>query len=328
MLYVITKSKQDAIKRFWGPVLRGSGVGHQFVASVGHLPELDAEKDVVLLTGKSALELLEEQKLARKKSTLGSNRGKVFMVEYPTGTARTLASYDASLVWTDYGRLIDIQWDLRLAMRLHETGTLAPQTGHYRWVTDFSDLIAWIKKRLDSSPKAVTLTCDLETVGLNAFDPEKFIVSISFTYKPGQADAIRFKGLHDQPCNQLHSQIEWLLTHPRIKVRGANFKYDLRWIRHKWGIRCTNFSMDTTLVGSLLDENSSNSLTAHANQRTNMGGYDAEFNEKYDKGRMDLIPDDDLLEYAGGDTDACYQVADSMTSTPTRWAEAHPTKLE
>jgi DNA polymerase I-like protein with 3'-5' exonuclease and polymerase domains len=33
------------------------------------------------------------------------------------------------------------------------------------------------------------------------------------------------------------------------------------------------------------------------------------FNAKYDKGRMDLVPKDDFLLYAGGDTDACYRVA-------------------
>ncbi|APD18872.1 polymerase [Vibrio phage J14] len=42
----------------------------------------------------------------------------------------------------------------------------------------------------------------------------------------------------------------------------------------KWGIGCTNFKFDTTLVGSMLNENRSNSLNTHAKLVTNLGGYD------------------------------------------------------
>ena len=46
---------------------------------------------------------------------------------------------------------------------------------------------------------------------------------------------------------------------------------------------------------------------------TAMGGYDDPFNDRYDKGRMEKIPaKDDLLTYAGGDTDAAHQVADVL----------------
>jgi DNA polymerase I-like protein with 3'-5' exonuclease and polymerase domains len=96
-----------------------------------------------------------------------------------------------------------------------------------------------------------------------------------------------------------------------VKITGANWKFDAVWILHHWGILCTNQKFDTGMVGGLLDENRSNSLNLHAKVYTQMGGYDDDFNHKYDKSRMDLVIEDDpegFLTYAGGDTDACLRV--------------------
>jgi DNA polymerase I-like protein with 3'-5' exonuclease and polymerase domains len=45
---------------------------------------------------------------------------------------------------------------------------------------------------------------------------------------------------------------------------------------------------------------------------TDFGGYDDDFNRKYDKGKMEQIPTEDLRVYAGGDTDACYQAGEVL----------------
>jgi DNA polymerase I-like protein with 3'-5' exonuclease and polymerase domains len=78
-------------------------------------------------------------------------------------------------------------------------------------------------------------------------------------------------------------QLKYILTCPQVKTVGANLKYDWIWLKKHWGIEITNQSFDTTLVGSLLDENRSNSLNNHAKIYTSMGGYDDSFNKKYDK---------------------------------------------
>jgi hypothetical protein len=91
------------------------------------------------------------------------------------------------------------------------------------------------------------------------------------------------------PSTNLFDQITWLLTSPKVKLRGANLKFDLIWIAVKWGIECTNFKFDTLLVGTILDENRSNSLNLHAKVYTTIGGYDDSFNKTQDKGKMDKI---------------------------------------
>jgi DNA polymerase I-like protein with 3'-5' exonuclease and polymerase domains len=185
----------------------------------------------------------------------------------------------------------------------------------YQWVEDYESVVNGLKERIASGERP-RVAVDLETVGLYSWVDNTFIVSVSITTKPGEARLIYFKGEDDQPQpgSALWEQLHWLLTENRLRLCGANFKFDAVWMRVKWGITCTNLVLDTLLVGSLVDENRSNSLNNHAKLYTRMGGYDDAFNKKHDKSKMQLVPKDDLLEYAGGDTDATYRVADALAA--------------
>jgi DNA polymerase I-like protein with 3'-5' exonuclease and polymerase domains len=50
-----------------------------------------------------------------------------------------------------------------------------------------------------------------------------------------------------------------------------------------------------------------------------LGGYDDPLNAKYDKSRMDLVPKDEMLPYAGGDADAVLRVSDEMLIELKQW---------
>ena len=51
------------------------------------------------------------------------------------------------------------------------------------------------------------------------------------------------------PTQPLFDQIKWLLTSPKVRLRMANGKYDMIWVKEKWDIDCTNFTFDNLLVG-------------------------------------------------------------------------------
>ena len=177
-------------------------------------------------------------------------------------------------------------------------------------------MIEKIEARHAKTGKAVDVTMDTETMGFYPYYPDRDIVSISFTIEKGRSQML-YTGRQKapkplDPSIPLFDQIQWLLTSPKVKLRMANGKFDLLWIAEKWGIECTNFKFDTALVGNLLDENRSNSLNLHAKLFTDLGGYDEDFNARFDKGRMETIKPEDLRVYAGGDTDACHQVADLL----------------
>jgi DNA polymerase I-like protein with 3'-5' exonuclease and polymerase domains len=324
MLEIWGKGTSQAFKNVLGPVFATHGTQNKLIKDIPEAASLEEGEEpsrIVLATGTACLDVFKQAGVVPKNRTISSLRGTPFQY----GDASVLLTFGPDLIDNDYSKKSDIQWDAALACRLHDTGSLEPTVGTYRYVSDFSDAVEYVKRRYSETGEAVPLSVDLETLGLNPFNPEAWIISISITYHEGQADVIRFEGLGSQPVNTVYKdgivtelqvrhpdllyQISWLLNSEQVRVRGANFKFDCVWMRHKWGIGSDSHSFDTTMVGSLLDENRSNSLNMHAKMHTGMGGYDDSFNKNHDKSRMDLVPPEDLLGYAGGDTDACYRVA-------------------
>lgn len=267
---------------------------------------------VVLVCGKRPLDSLQKAGVFPKNRTLSGLRER----PVPHNGGHYLVTFDPASVSIEPTHNELIEWDLRLAHRLLTTGSLEPVHGKSRYVGSFADLIAWVKADYQKTGKPVDVSCDLETMGFYPWYQDKDIVSISFTGPRGTADVLYLgpEQPHPVPLGSvdLHDQITWLLTSPMVKLRMANGKYDLVWIAEKWGIECTNFKFDTMLVGSLVDENRSNSLNLHAKLFTPYGGYDSHFNATEDKSAMEKIHPDKLLPYAGGDTIACQAVADVL----------------
>jgi DNA polymerase I-like protein with 3'-5' exonuclease and polymerase domains len=183
-------------------------------------------------------------------------------------------------------------------------------------VNSFAQIIARVEEKFKKTNRAVDVSMDTETMGLHPWYGDRDLVSISFTVDAGQSHLLYLREANQpialDPSVPLLAQVTWLLTSPKVRLRMANGKFDLIWIAEKWGLQCTNFKFDTMLVGTLLNDNRSNSLNLHAKIYTPLGGYDDYFNRTYDKGKMEMVPTADLLTYAGGDTDACQQVADIM----------------
>lgn len=265
------------------------------------------------------MKILASFSVVPKNRTITSCRTHTYLL--PNG-AHALLSYSAGIKATDYAKYIDLLTDTQLAIRWVSTGTLAPKLGKYRYVNDLSEAKDYILNQYKKTGKPVRVAIDTETLGLDPYALTGYIVSFQITYRKGATDVIRFNDYtHSKQFGMapdLREQIKWLLTSPEVITQGANLKYDLNWMAVFWGIEgCTNFKLDTTLVGSLLDENRSNSLNVHAKLASDIGGYDDSFNRKHDKSRMDLVLATDpegFLTYSGGDTDACYQVANVFRS--------------
>lgn len=315
MLVIWSGCDEKVIRQVIGPIIQQNPVPH-IISKVDLLNKVK-EGDVVLACGTDCLPFLQELKLVPKNRTIGSLREK----ELKYNGASIFTTYNPAVVSKDYARLPEIQWDANLAIRVHKTGSTKPQIGQYRYVESLHELIEQVDAKYEQTGKPVELACDLETLGLDEYAPEAFIIACSFTVEEGKSDVLYFTE-DERPkaplpwMNQdelgywegLWVQLHWLLTTEKVSLRGANFKFDSRWIKHLWGIACTNQKFDTILVGSLLDENRSNSLKLHAKIFTPLGGYEDDM-DKYNFSRLDLVPKGELLNYVGGDTDATYRVA-------------------
>jgi DNA polymerase I-like protein with 3'-5' exonuclease and polymerase domains len=319
-LIIWTSAEARALKEVVGPIVSQYEIEHRIESNTYKFPPVMAG-DIVLACGSKAMEVLRGLGLVPKNKTVTSLRGKVIQ----HNGASIFLTFDPMITYRDYARFSEIQWDVQLAIRLARTGSTEPVIGKYRWVESLHELILRIEQKYEETGKPVDVACDLETKGLNAYDPAAWIIMASFTVDEGFSDALYFEK-HEAPVASLlpwepeegytyweglWNQIQWVLTSPKVSIRGANFKYDSNWLVQKWGIYCTNHKFDTMLVGSLLDENRSNSLKLHAKILTPMGGYEDDI-EQYDMGCMELIPRHKILNYGGGDTDVTYRVANTL----------------
>jgi len=271
--------------------------------------------------GNGPLAHLAALKAIPRNRTISSLRNRGHLVEGLSAPA--IFTYSSGIGEIDYGKFVDLQTDVALAVRLAKTGSLEPQMGTYRYVDYFTDLLAQVDAQYAATGKPVDLGFDLETIGFDPYrlpsegHPGAYIVTMQASIKAGTGDVIYFNSREELQARvkedkQFMAEIVQLMTSPKISIRGANLKFDLHWL-HVWlAIDCTNFKFDTTMVGSILDENRSNALNVHAKVYTPMGGYDDRFNDSIDKSRMDLVPKDSLLPYAAGDADATLQVADAQ----------------
>lgn len=320
MLIIWTTADAALIRKVIGPIVGRQSIPHRIDSDITKMPHMEAG-DVLLACGGKALVTLLGLGLVPKGRTITSLRDKAL----PASNGSIFMTFDPVMVQKEYARLPEIQWDVQLAIRMHVTGTTKPPIGKYRYVESLHEMVEKIDAEFDRTGKPVVVTADLETLGLDEYNPEAWIIACSFTMKSGTADVLYFdKGECPSPSKKpwhddtqtywegLWDQLHWMFTSRKVTLRGANFKYDSRWIHRKWGIDVTNLKMDTLLVGSLIDENRSNSLKLHAKIYTPMGGYEDDMKTNYDMGRIDLVPKQKLLPYVGGDTDATYQVSDVL----------------
>ena len=286
--------------------------------------------EVVVAMGTDPMEELKVGGVAPKNKGVAAQRGSVipYIVkdanDQPKGVGYWMVSYAPGLINMEADKKGQIIWDLRLAHRYLTTGTLAPPLGVYEYTHTLTHVQEAVRASYEATGRPKQLSIDLETMGLYPWYPQKEIVTVSITHKPGQAEVFNMLDPSWDPGEKaiFIQELGVLLQDERVAVIGANLKFDLLWMRVKWGLICTNFRWDTTIVGSLLDENGSNSLNWHAKEKTGMGGYDDPFNAAHNKGKMEEAIKKDpagFVVYAGGDTDAAYQVCDHEKAEMAKW---------
>lgn len=287
------------------------------VSSMEGIPN-PPEMQVLLSMGTEPLAVLAASKVVPKNRTMTSLRS--VPLNLPNSKAKALVTYSPGIGEVDYGHYVDLLCDAGSAVRLALTGSIAPKYGQYQYVPDFSEVRAKVENSFATDGQPVEVALDLETIGLNPYavpqpgHPGAYIVCIQISYRAGYSDLVYFTCAdHEQAVLRdftFLADLSWLLSTPKVKVRGSNLKFDLHWLFVRAGLECSNFVFDTTLVGSLLDENRSNGLDVHCKIYVPaLGGYSDRFDRAVDKSRMDLVPRPDMLLYAGGDTDATHQVA-------------------
>lgn len=203
--------------------------------------------------GATLLKTMQQRGHVQKNLTVNSARGTIYQGSF----GKFMVTYDPGMRHIEADAQQQILWDIRLAQRFVRHGHLNPVLGKYRWTEDFSELIEKIEDQFDKTGVPVDVAVDTETMDLWPWYAKdgKEIVTIQASAEEGSADVVYTRGMQSTAKRHFLMQVKWLLTTPKVKIKGANWKYDALWIWVQWGIDCTNFTMDTTAVGSLLNEN-------------------------------------------------------------------------
>lgn len=321
-LCIWSKDSPQKIRASLGNVFRNyPQVELSFVSTSAGMPTIN-DADIVLCLGADPLAVTSSIGMIPKNRTITSLRTQVF--HYLGMPIPYMFSYSAAIHEIDYGKYVDLQTDANACLRYALTGSHLPAIGDYKYVPSLLTLLNRVDYLHVAFGKPIPATLDLETIGLDPYllpmgtHPGAYIVCLQVTVEAGKSEVVYFNSKDHMRAwladFDNHQQLVELLTSPKISLGGANLKFDLHWLAVHAGIQCTNFKFDTTLVGSLLDENRSNGLDIHAKVYTPLGGYSDKFDRTIDKSRMDLVPQETMLPYAGGDTDACYQVRQAQTA--------------
>lgn len=297
----------------------GSGISYRKISLKEDTIVYPEKDEIVVAMGATALKMLQKDGHLAKNKGLEKHRQTLIpykiLNKYEEEVIRGhwMVTYDPSVVEVDTKKGPELKWDILLAERVSRTGKVEPDLDNcvYEYVKDFSETIQYIKDKYEHTGKPIDVALDTETMGLHPWYEDKDIVCVQISVEPEQAQV--YYSLGAKNIKKVIKQLDWILNTPKVRLRGANLKYDLIWLRVKWKLKCTNFTFDTLLGGSLINENRSNSLSNHSKEYTTIGGYDLPMEAKYDKAHMELIPKDDLLVYAAGDSDACLRTARVLT---------------
>ena len=310
-VWVGPRTRRDSLEEVFSPALRGGGIEHRFhrgrTLDDFQFDEIQLDKgDLLLVMGESLVKELQRKSVLPKNLGMGKLRESL----HPHQGGHVMVSYSPGIIHVNPRHEPEVKWDARLACRYVRTGRLEPETGAYRWVDNFNVPVTVAKDRSRAEGCPIPAALDLETVGLDPYAENARIVSVAISVDEGESWVVKVpeSGVLSRKALK---QLKWLCSTKKVKMVGANLKFDAHWLLKEWDIPIDNHKFDTMLVGSLLNENMANSLEIHAKMHTSLGGYDSFFNEKHDKSRMDLVLRDDpegFLTYAGGDTDACLRV--------------------
>lgn len=148
---------------------------------------------------------------------------------------------------------------------------------------------------------------DIETEGLIPYTKSVRILSVGVSPKRGQAFTSYTKVFANWDDASIKNFVK-VLENPKNIVIGHNIKYDINWLRVKWGVRVRAMLFDTQYAQYLLDENRLvNSLESLVDEYIpELSGYKA----KVERSKLSLMAPSDLLLYNGRDADSSRRLFD------------------
>lgn len=142
---------------------------------------------------------------------------------------------------------------------------------------------------------------DIETTGLNPYDPHTYILTISLSYATGKGFGFQVGRKKTEVTSVALKWLRDLLGRDDIMVVGHNIKYDLRWLIRKFpSIKLNCMVYDTQVASYFTNENEKRiSLEKLTDRYEDLRGY----KDDIDRSRLEYYNQDDVLLYNIKDAD-------------------------
>lgn len=165
---------------------------------------------------------------------------------------------------------------------------------------------------IDQAQKVGRFSFDVETTGLDWFNPKKKIVTLSLCCEKGRAVVIPLNhpsGNLESDCidELLETLNTELFSNKKVEKIGHNMKFDLKWLS-TIGIKIKGPIFDTMLAHYILDENSRHGLDHLSLRHTKHGEYWKEVESKVSNGKADELPLDELARYNAIDAEVTFRL--------------------
>jgi DNA polymerase-1 len=271
----------------------------EFITKLG---QISTKARVIIALGKTAAHQLNGKAVAVTKA-----RGS-FSLSPTTGETPVMITLSPAHALSRPEVQRDFNTDLRMVVEFQERrwkgGITKKKQGKYELCTDLSD---WIENPPDA------ICGDTETTGLR-WAHDATLLCVSLTVKEGESRIIPINGtlfshvpLAERRRGVAH--LKQLAANPKIKWFGHNFKFDLH-MMSLMKIHIANWWMDTLQLVFAADENMLSKSLSEATRRwvPAMAGYSDEFDAAHNKGKLIEANPDDVVKYAGGDTDATFRL--------------------
>jgi DNA polymerase I-like protein with 3'-5' exonuclease and polymerase domains len=203
--------------------------------------------------------------------------------------------------------------------------------GDYRWVLDLSEVIAEMDSQI-AERGVFAFALDTEFTGGEGkwYKGARLLVG-QITFKVGSSVVfpldLEYWNNHCADINQppitqhtidnLFNQLREITENPASFASGHALTADKHVLRNH-DVEVVNHFTDTMQLCFVVDDNMLIKSLDEATRRwiPALSGYADDFNNDpvhQDKSRMDLVPLDKMLLYAGGDTDAAFRLTQSLT---------------
>ena len=198
-------------------------------------------------------------------------------------------------------RFIDADYDAKAMRASQDLGTVH--------VVKDLDFLMKLKPEL--------LSFDLECIGTRWYVPEARILTMQFSYDRENSYVLPWDHPDDprsmREKRKLKAQLKKILEQKDTYVFGQNNKFDAVWMLTHLGIDY-RIAEDTQMIAAILDENSPKNQDDLVRRYVpEMAGYSDLFNATVrDKGRLDLEPLENVIEYGGQDTISNFRLLDNI----------------